>query len=339
MGRAAKLATYASELALRQAGLISDNLVAEEVLTNGSTGIAYGSGISSTDALENMCNFLYNNTVKGITGTTYLRMMSHTSAANIGMFFGIKGRIIPTSSACTSGSLAIGYAYEAIKHGQQKVMIAGGAEEFSPSIAAVFDVLYACSLKKENTPAPFDETRDGMVVGEAACSFVLEDLEHALARGAKPLAEIVGFASNSDGSHVTSPSQDTVKKCMELALLDANLSKEDISYINAHATGTVLGDIVESKASFELFSNAVPISSLKGHLSHLLGASGAVETALTIEMLKQGWLAPTLNLTKVDSRCAEMDYLMGEGRVVSAEYAISNTFAFGGVNTSLVIKI
>lgn len=339
MGRAAKLAAYSTELALRQSGLLRDDLLAEKVLTDGSTGIAYGSGISSTDALENMCNFLYNNTVKGITGTTYLRMMSHTSAANIGMFFGIKGRIIPTSSACTSGSLAIGYAYEAIKQGKQKVMIAGGAEEFSPAIASVFDVLYACSLKKENTPAPFDEKRDGMVVGEAACTFVLEDLEHALARGATPLAELVGFGTNSDGSHVTSPTQATVRRCMELALEDANLSTKDISYVNAHATATVLGDIVESKASFELFSKQTPISSLKGHLAHLLGASGAVEAAATIGMLKQGWLAPTLNLSKIDSRCADMDYIIGEERACNGIYAISNTFAFGGVNTSLVFKI
>lgn len=339
MGRAAKLATYTSELALRQAGLIRDNLEADKVLTDGSTGIAYGSGISSTDALENMCNFLYNKSVKGITGTTYLRMMSHTSAANIGMFFGIKGRIIPTSSACTSGSLAIGYAYETIKHGKQKIMIAGGAEEFSPAIAAVFDVLYACSLKNENTPAPFDEKRDGMVVGEGACTFVLEDLEHALARGAVPIAEILGFATNSDGSHVTSPTQETVKVCMESALNEANLKSEDIAYVNAHATGTVLGDIIESKASFELFSNRTAISSLKGHLTHLLGASGAVEAAATIGMLKQGWLAPTLNLKNIDGRCADLDYIMGEPRNCNSNCAMSNTFAFGGVNTSLIFRV
>jgi 3-oxoacyl-[acyl-carrier-protein] synthase II len=338
MGRAARLATYTSELALRQANLLDDSFQLHPSVQDGSCGIAYGSGISSTDALENVCNFLYNKATRGINGTTYLRMMSHTSPANIGIFFGINGRVIPTSSACTSGSLAIGYAYETIREGKQKLMIAGGSEEFSPAIAAIFDVLFACSLKKENSPRPFDKDRDGMVVGEGACTFILEDMDHALARGANIIAEIIGFGTNSDGCHVTSPNLETVRKCMSDAMKDAGISPSELAYINAHATGTIVGDIVESEATYDLFSNEVPVSSLKGHLAHLLGASGAVEAAATIGMLKQGWLAPTLHLEQVDERCKQLDYIQSV-RECSGNIAMSNTFAFGGVNTSLIFKL
>ncbi|HMO19249.1 MAG TPA: beta-ketoacyl-ACP synthase [Oligoflexia bacterium] len=337
MGRAALIALYATQQALDQAGILKE----DPLLSSGRLGIAYGSGTGSPEALSHVCNFMFNKSIKGITSTTYHKMMSHTCAANLGLFYGIRGRVIPSSSACTSGSLGIGYAFESIRTGLQDVMIAGGSEEFAPSIAAIFDVLYACSLKNDfpnETPRPFDKNRDGLVVGEGACTLILEDLEHAISRGVRPLAEIVGFGTNSDGFHITSPLQETVEECMHLSLKDANLCSSDIGYINAHATGTPVGDVVESVATSRALPSNPPISSLKGHIGHLLGASGAAEIALTIAMMNSGRFAPTRNLESPDSECAEIDYIINEVRSLDIEYAMSNTFAFGGINTSLILK-
>jgi 3-oxoacyl-[acyl-carrier-protein] synthase II len=276
-----------------------------------------------------------------VTATTYIRMMNHTAAVNIGMFFNIKGRIIPSSSACTSGSQGIGFAYEAIKYGRQTIMLAGGAEELCPTEAAVFDTLYATSTRNHQpgqTPSPFDRDRDGLVIGEGAGTLVLEDLDHAIARGADIVAEVVGFGCNSDGGHVTQPSADTMRIAMELALDDAGIAPAAIGYINAHGTATERGDIAESLATQELFGAGIAFSSLKGHLGHTLGACGAIEAWATIEMMNRCWFSPTLNLRQVDPRCADLDYIMQVGRYIDTEYTMSNNFAFGGINTSLIFK-
>ncbi len=336
MGRVAQLATCASEQALASAGLL-DN----PVIRNGATGIAYGSCTGSTEASRDFFNMLVNHDTRGVTATTYIRMMNHTAAVNIGMFFNIKGRVIPTSSACTSGSQGIGFAYEAIKYGRQTVMLAGGAEELCPTEAAVFDTLYATSTRNnqpDQTPSPFDRDRDGLVIGEGAGTLVLENLDHAVARGAEIVAEVVGFGCNSDGGHVTQPSADTMRIAMELALEDAGIRPAAIGYINAHGTATERGDIAESLATRELFGSHIAISSLKGHLGHTLGACGAIEAWATIEMMNRGWFSPTLNLHHVDPRCADLDYIRTAGRQIDAEYSMSNNFAFGGINTSLVFK-
>ena len=335
MGRVALISTFATEQALQEAGLLND-----PVLKEGRVGIAYGSGISSPSGLANMVSFIGSKSVKGINGTTYHRLMSHTCATNIGIFYGITGRILPTSSACTSGSLAIGLGYENIKSGAQDIMICGGAEELSPAITVIFDVLCACTLRSdepETQPRPFDETRTGIAIGEGACTLVLEEYEHAVKRGANIIAEIKGFGTNSDGFHITTPREDTIRDSMKLALSDAQLKPQDICYINAHATGTIVGDIVESKATNTVFGDDATTSSLKGHLGHLLGASGSVELALTIKALNSGILPTTKNLNQIDPKCAKLDYIQSSPRETKGKYAISNTFAFGGVNTSIII--
>ena len=223
MGRVSQMATVASENALRNAGLLDD-----PILQSGRTGVSYGSSSGSTGAIADFANMLTSKSLDGITATTYIRMMGHTAAVNIGVYFGLKGRVITTSSACTSGSQGVGYAYEAIKNGVQDVMLAGGGEELCPTQAAVFDTLYATSTKNdapETTPRPFDADRDGLVIGEGACTLVLERLDLAQARGAPILAEIVGFDSNSDGAHVTQPSSATMQRVMELALVDAGMGR------------------------------------------------------------------------------------------------------------------
>ncbi len=336
MGRVSKLSTLATENALIQSGLL-DN----DVLTNGETGIAYGSSTGSTPAIGAFGVMLNEKSTRAITATTYVQMMPHTTAVNVGLFFGFRGRVIPTSSACTSGSQAIGYAYEAIKHGYQTVMIAGGAEELCPTESAVFDTLFATSLQNDapkTTPRPYDTDRDGLVIGEGAGTLVLEEYEHAIARGAKIYAELVGFASNCDAAHVTQPQQETMQLCMEMALKNANLSPESIDYVSAHGTATEKGDIAESNATANIFGDKAPISSLKSYFGHTLGACGAIEAWLSLEMMHTGWFSPTLNLDNVDERCGALDYIRGEGRNINCQYIMSNNFAFGGINTSLIFK-
>jgi 3-oxoacyl-[acyl-carrier-protein] synthase II len=336
MGRVALLATAASERALADSGLLDD-----PVLQSGRVGISYGSSTGSTDAVAEFGHMLLNKSLDGITATTYIRMMSHTAPVNIGVFFGVRGRIITTSSACTSGSQGIGYAYETIHNGSQDIMIAGGAEELCPTEAAVFDTLYATSVRNdspESTPRPFDQDRDGLVIGEGACTLILERRDHALARGAKIYAEIVGFDSNSDGMHVTQPSPPTMKRVIELSLANAGLEPQMIEYISAHGTATARGDIAESQATFDIFGDKVPISSMKSYMGHTLGACGALESWLAIEMMNHGWFAPTINLENVDSECAPMDYIQGAGRNLDVEYVMNNNFAFGGINTSLIFR-
>ncbi|ENP8342619.1 beta-ketoacyl-ACP synthase [Vibrio harveyi] len=335
MGRVSKLATVATENALSQAGLIGN-----DVLTNGQTGIAYGSSTGSTDAIGAFGVMLNDKTTKAITATTYVQMMPHTTAVNVGLFFGLKGRVIPTSSACTSGSQAIGYAYEAIKHGYQTVMVAGGAEELCPTESAVFDTLFATSLKNDapkSTPRPYDTERDGLVIGEGAGTLVLEEYEHAVARGAKIYAEIIGFASNCDAAHVTQPQMETMQICMEMALQNACISADQIDYVSAHGTATDRGDIAESNATANALGK-VPISSLKSYFGHTLGACGAIEAWLSLEMMHGGWFNPTLNLENLDPQCGDLDYISGQGRELNVEYLMSNNFAFGGINTSLIFK-
>jgi 3-oxoacyl-[acyl-carrier-protein] synthase II len=279
--------------------------------------------------------------VSSITSGTYLKMMPQTTAVNLSVHYKTHGRLVPTGTACTSGSLAIGNAYELIKYGLQDVMIAGGAEEFSPTQVAVFDTLFATSLRNDapkTTPSPYDANRDGLVIGEGACTFILEEYERAKARGAKIYAEVVGFCENTDGTHVTNPNAATMEQALLSAIESSGIDSSQIGYVSGHGTATKAGDIAETTATRAAFGRAVPISSLKSYIGHTLGACGAIEAAMTVKSLGCGWYHPTLNLTTPDPACAELDYIFGEGRCIDTEYVMSNNFAFGGVNTSLIFK-
>ncbi|MCK9563816.1 MAG: beta-ketoacyl-ACP synthase [Bacteroidales bacterium] len=334
MGRVALMSTRATELALADAGLLGNPLIED-----GRMGVSYGSSTGSPDAVADFGNMLLNQASVGINANSYLKMMSHTAAVNIGVFFSLKGRVIPTSSACTSGSQGIGYAYEAIKYGHQDLMVAGGAEELCATEAAVFDTLYATSTRNgapQLTPRPFDRDRDGLVIGEGACALILEERQHALARGASIHAEIAGFATNSDGSHVTQPEAETMYRAMAQALENAGLAPRDVGYISAHGTATERGDIAESQATYRLFGGTTPISAFKSFTGHTLGACGALEAMVAIEMMKRGWFHPTANLDNPDDNCAPLDYIREHGREMAVECVMSNNFAFGGINTSLL---
>ena len=335
MGRVALMSAVCAEKALEDAGLLH-----ADILRSGDAGVAFGSSAGSVDAVREFGTMLLEHNMSQLNATTYIRMMSHTSAVNMTVYFGLKGLTLPTSSACTSGSMAIGQAYEAIKYGKQTVMIAGGAEELSAAGSAVFDVLLATSVQNdhpEKTPRPFDANRDGLVVGEGAGCLILEEYEHAQARGATIYAEIIGYGSNTDGQHVTRPDSEMMGRCMQLALKDAQLTAADIDYVNAHGTSTDQGDIAESQATVRILGQK-PISSLKSYFGHTLGACGAIEAWLSIEMMQRNQFVPTLNLDNIDPACAELDYICGDIRPMSAKIIMTNNFAFGGINTSLIFK-
>ncbi|OTG71950.1 beta-ketoacyl-ACP synthase II [Acinetobacter sp. ANC 4169] len=335
MGRVALMSTVCAEKALEDAGLLND-----PILSSGQTGVAFGSSAGSVDAIGEFGSMLIDNNMNKLNATTYIRMMSHTSAVNMTVYFGLKGLTLPTSSACTSGSMAIGQAYEAIKYGKQTVMLAGGAEELSAAGSAVFDVLLATSSQNEHpekTPRPFDSKRDGLVVGEGAGCLILEEYEHAKARGAKIYAEIIGYGSNTDGQHVTRPDSEMMGRCMELALADAQIAADQIDYVNAHGTSTDQGDIAETQATARVLGKK-PISSLKSYFGHTLGACGAIEAWLSIEMMQRSQFIPTLNLDEIDVACGDLDYIVKQSRNMHADIIMSNNFAFGGINTSLIFK-
>jgi 3-oxoacyl-[acyl-carrier-protein] synthase II len=337
MGRVARLALYATEQA------IADAALDDEMLYSGRVGLAYGSTNGSTSALESFArDLLKDNSLNGLMGSSYFKFMSHTCVANLAQAFGIRGRIIPTISACASGSQGIGYGYETICSGKQDVMLCGGAEEIHFMSAGIFDIMYATSTafndRPDESPRPFDRRRDGLVVAEGAGTVVLEGYEHAKARGVPIYGEIIGFGTNCDGHHITYPSVEGMIDAIRLALQDAGLNSDQIDYINAHGTATEPGDIAESQATLEVMGDKVPISSTKSHIGHTLGACGAIEAIYCLAMMRDGFIPNTRNLEQVDSRCAALDYVRDEPRSAALNTVMTNNFAFGGINTSLIIR-
>ena len=336
MGPLSIMAVRTAEQALEDAGLLGD-----DIITNGQTGVSYGSSSGSLDAIIDFYGMQVDKVVRGLNSGSYVKMMPHTAPVNISLYLKTTGRLITSSTACTSGSMGIGYAYETIKNGYETVMISGGGEELHATEIAIFDTLYATSLKNDTpklTPSPFDKNRDGLVLGEGAGTLILEEYEHAKRRGAKIYAEIIGFGTNTDGTHITNPNRETMKTALELALKDANLTPDKIGYVNAHGTATIQGDLAETWATEQVFKRPVPVSSTKSYTGHTLGACGSIEAIISIEMMNRGWFHPTLNLNDIDPECGKLDYIQGQGREIKTDYIMSNNFAFGGINTSLIFK-
>lgn len=337
MGRVAVLSAWSSDRAIEDAGLTT------EYVQSGRVGLAHGSTHGSSSELERFVRKLFQNeSLAGLPGSSYLAFMSHTTAANLAMYYGIRGRIITTCSACTSASQAIGSGYEAVKLGLEETMICGGAEEMHFSHPAVFDIMYATSTRYNSTPElsprPFDAQRDGLVVGEGAGAVVLESYERAKARGAHIYAEILGYGTNCDGTHMVNPSWEGMAGSMQRSLADAGVPGDEIDYVNAHGTATELGDIAETRATHHVLGERVPISSTKSYTGHTLGACGAIEAIFCLGMLRDGFIPPTRNLDEVDERCAPLDYVRGAPRQQALRTIMSNNFAFGGINTSLVLR-
>ena len=335
MGRVAQLAVHSAQQAVTQAGL------AAEVLASPRTAVAFGSTHGSGSEADAFGEPLaLHRSMRGLESNAFFRFMSHTVAVNVAHFFKTQGRIVPTCTACTSGSQGIGTGVELIRAGVADVALTGGAEEMHYKTAVTFDLLMAASTRWNDrpteSPRPFDTQRDGLVLGEAAGALVLESLQHATDRGATILAEVLGYGSNCDGSHLTVPSQDGMERVMRLALADAEIGPDAIDYVNAHGTGTDVGDIAESQATRAVFGRAVAISTQKGYVGHTVGACGAIEAAWSIAMMQGGFLVPNRNLENVDPRCADLDYVrvLRDARL---RRVMTNNFAFGGINTSLVL--
>ena len=332
------LALIATREALEDSGLLEQ----EDLLRSGRLGVAYGSSFGSLQPTADFVSVLKQHKIDRIDSSTYIKVMPHTTAVNISLYFKTTGRLIPTGTACTSGSLAVGYAYENIKNGMQDIMIAGGGEEFSVVQVAIFDTLYATSVKNDTpglTPSPYDKDRDGLVIGEGASSLILEEYEHARSRGAPIYAEVVGFYTNTDGTHVTQPNSRTMSICMREALNSAGISPSDIGYIASHGTGTPHGDSCECQAVRAVFEEGkTPMSSLKSYTGHTLGACGALESIFCIKMMNENWYHPTLNLNTPADDCMGIDHIQFSPREFESRFVMNNNFAFGGINTSLVFK-
>jgi 3-oxoacyl-[acyl-carrier-protein] synthase II len=329
-------AALAAHDAAAQAGLT------EAEFSGGRLGVSIGSTTGSTQTTQEFFDdFRTDDSLERMKSTVFFHIMNHSCAANVAHMLGVTGRILAPSAACSTSCLAIGYAAEMIAAGKQDMMLCGGADEFHPLTAGTFDIMNAASARHNDapsaTPRPFDRDRDGVVCAEGGGIMLLESLESALRRGATILAEVIGFASTSDPASIANPDAGCIAHCMRTALADAGLGPDDVDYVNAHATATELGDIAESEAIREVFGNRVPVSSLKGHLGHAMAASGSLETAACVEMLRREVLAPTRNLEHVDPRCESILHLQQplERRI---DTFIKNNFALGGVNSSIILR-
>ena len=336
MGRVGILAALASQDAMADANLGEDDVTSER------TGVAMGSTTGSVPVLEHFFgSYLATGGILEQEGTNFMKIMGHTVAANVGTMLGVKGRLIAPCSACASSTQAIGYGYEAIKDGYQDLMFCGGADDLHPITAGVFDILHAASKNFNDaphaTPRPFDIRRDGLVVSEGGAVVVLEEYGRARERGAKIYGEILGYGTCCDGSHMTTPSQDGMVRCMRAALEAAAIQNTDLAYINAHATGTDLGDIAECQAIKELIGDKVPVSSTKGYTGHTLAACGAIELIFCLLMMKHGFIAPTLNLEEIDPACRGIGHVQ-EKIETELDLVMTSNFAFGGVNAVLIVK-
>jgi 3-oxoacyl-[acyl-carrier-protein] synthase II len=336
MSRISLLAVRASRLMVERRGVPGD------LLRNGDTGVSFGSTMGGVQELTRFFDgYFHDKGVTGLTSNTFLRFMSHTCASNVALALGCGGRIVASCSACASGSQSIGFGLEAIRSGRAGAMVCGGAEELHFLTAGVFDRLLAASTRYNDeptrTPRPFDGARDGVVCSEGAGVMLLEEREGALARGATPIAEIVGYGTRTDGTHMTNPSAGGMKRAALEALEDAGVAPAEVDYVNAHATGTPVGDAAEAAMIREVYGSATPVSSPKGHLGHSLGACGAVEAALAVEMMRRGIVAPTLNLDEPDGECAGIEHVT-HPREHEMRTVVSHSFAFGGINSVLVFK-
>jgi 3-oxoacyl-[acyl-carrier-protein] synthase II len=336
MGPMSIYSVQAAEEALRQSGLSAERL------KTGRVGCIIGSTMGSARSLNEVYEVMA--TCKDLTQVTsmkFFQCVSHTAALNVSQYLGINGVVMATSAACASGLQAIGAAYDLIRLGSQDAVLCGGAEELFPTVTASFDILFATSTKYNDrpqaTPRPFDRDRDGLVCGEGAGILMVEAYEHARARGAKILAEIIGYHTCASGLHVSQSSKEALAASMRGALSAAGIEARDVDYINAHATATLQGDKEEAEAIKEIFGDKVPVSSLKGYMGHALGASGAIELVAAIGMMHSGRIHPTKNLEHVAEDCQGIWHVqkMLERPI---RCMVKNAFALGGLNASLVLK-
>lgn len=315
-----------------------------QFVSSGRLGVAFGSTHGSPTVQRGIYKTFFGGSqseFSSVSAVDYLKSMVHTTAVNITKMFGITGRVIASSTACTTSSQSIGFGYEMVKYGMQDAMICGGADEYDTTTVAVFDNLLACSTAFNDTPhltpRPFDADRDGLVVGEGAGAVLLEEYEFAKKRGANILGEIIGFSCNNNGGDLILPNVNGIKETIRIALQDAKISADEVDFISAHATGTKMGDVIEAQAIHKIYGDSPYITGLKSYMGHTMGTCGVIETLITLHMMAEGFIAPTLNLEKIDKRCSMIRHITALQESDIRIAAIQN-FAFGGVNTNLIIK-
>ena len=338
MGRVAMLAALSAIDAVKASGL------SEEEIASQACGVSYGSTEGSVRSqMDYIGNMIQKRSLEGIPPSWYLKCMSHTCAGNLSILFHTRGPFIASCTACTSGAQGIGFGYEAIKAGRADIMITGGADEVEILSAAVFDLMLATSWnyndRPSKTPRPFDEKRDGLVVAEGGATLILEEYEHAQHRGAPIFGEIEGFWTNGSGMHLTNSDARSMEECLLAALKDAGRSPDEIQYVSAHATGTAHGDEVEATVINKIYGPDIPTASLKGYMGHTMGACGAIEAIATLLMMREGFMASSLNLENPDPVLPPLNHVIGESQDHRFRLAANNNFAFGGVNTSLVLSL
>ena len=340
MDRFTQLAVAASQEALRDSNLQIDDSNRNEI------SVMVGSGIGGLGTLSEQLKILNEKGPDRVSPFLIPMMISDMAGAQISINIGAKGANVCSTSACSSGSDAIGNAYEILKRGDGVAIITGGAEAvITPIGVAGFNAARALSTRNDDPKhacRPFDATRDGFVIGEGAAILVLETLEFAKQRGAHILAEIIAYGASSDAYHITSPTEsgEGAVRAMKMALRKGEVAPTEIDYINAHGTSTELNDRVETKAIKTVFGDyayKVPISSTKSMTGHMIGAAGAIEAAICVLTIQNGIIPPTINYANPDPEC-DLDYVPNVARQANVRTALSNTFGFGGHNSCLIIR-
>ena len=341
MSKKSEMSLLASYEALEQAGLSVKDFSNSK---NQKNLICFGSTAASPLALdEYFKKYAKMGGPKGQLVTSFFKVMNHSSAANVAIGLGFKGPLFALSSACSTSAQSLVVAYELVKAGLYDCVLCGGSDELHEISAAIFDIAMAASTKYNGDPLkasrPFDKDRDGLVVSEGAGVLVIESEKSLNKRGGVPLVEILGGSYYCDGGHMSQPSRDAMQLTMETAVQKSGIQKKDISYINAHATSTMLGDVEESHAIFNAGFDETPVNSLKGHMGHSLAACGAIEAIASIKMMKKGRIISTRNLVDIGEHCANLNYMkQGFEMDQKIEHVLSNNFAFGGMNVSFVLK-
>ncbi len=336
MSRMSIFATLACQEAVSRSG------ITESMLSGGRLGVSMGCTVGSPIVTQEFFeDFLTYRNLERMRATTFFQIMNHSAAANVAQVLGITGRILAPSSACSTGCQSIGLGFEMVAYGKQDMMLCGGTDEFHPLSSATFDIMNAASVRYNDrpasTPRPFDKDRDGVVCSEGSGVLLLESLDSAIARGASIHGEVIGFATSSDPSNIADPDIASMETCMKLAMKDAGIELSEIDYVNAHATGTIQGDIAECEAIKRTFGSEIPVSSLKGHLGHTIAACGALETIASIAMMQKGSIIPTLNLDQIDPLCEGIRHVR-QIETKTLKTVLKNNFALGGVNTCIVIR-
>ncbi|HLH23640.1 MAG TPA: beta-ketoacyl-[acyl-carrier-protein] synthase family protein [Chloroflexota bacterium] len=338
LDRFSQLAVVASQMAFADAGLCPARTAGDEVavyLGSALGGIAY--------AEEQHARYLATG-LRGVEPLLALAVFGGAGATNVAIELGLRGPAVGNANSCASGAIAVGEAFRLVRGGGARVALAGGVEApLAPLTFGAFALIKAMSSRNdvpERASRPFDATRDGFVMGEGAAVLVLEDGEHARRRGAHVYAEVRGYGASNDAYHMTAPlpSGEQAARAMRLALAEAGLGPGEVEYLNAHATGTPLGDAAEALAirlAFGAHADLLPVSGTKGLYGHPLGASGAIEAALVALALDRGWLPPTANLERPDPAC-RLAHVAPDGREAAIAVAMTNSFGFGGINASLV---